>query len=189
MLHQLNDKFDGVWISCGLRHRFRCGYDGFDFYDHLDIMTKMAWSQSGHIKRRLLHHSFTFLVAAVCSSSSHTIHTEPVLVENTLARNFIGFKLSIKFVSVGGSYIWSHPAFTPRQSGIFSVFVSCANRSEINFQVTCQNVSCESSYEIISSLSLMFPLNKNVRFAVIQLGTRAELASIDIKVRGKLSSI
>ena len=45
LLHQLNDEFDGVWISCGLRHRFRCGYDGFGFYDHSDIMTKMAWSQ------------------------------------------------------------------------------------------------------------------------------------------------
>ena len=24
------------------------------FYDHLDIMTKMVWSQGGHIKRRVL---------------------------------------------------------------------------------------------------------------------------------------
>ena len=55
LLHQLNDEFDGVWICCGLRHRFMCGYGGFGFYDHSDIMTKMAWSQSGHIKRRLLY--------------------------------------------------------------------------------------------------------------------------------------
>ena len=56
LLHQLNDEFDGVWISCGLRHRFRCGYDGFGFYNHSDIMTKMVWSQSGHVKRRLLYY-------------------------------------------------------------------------------------------------------------------------------------
>ena len=55
LLHQLNDGFDGVWISCGLRHRFRCGYDGFGFYDHSDIMTKMVWSQGGDTKRRLLY--------------------------------------------------------------------------------------------------------------------------------------
>ena len=63
LLHQLNDEFDGVWISCGLGHRFRCGYDGFGFYDHLDIMTKMVWSQSGHIKRRLLYteHEASFI--------------------------------------------------------------------------------------------------------------------------------
>ena len=54
-LHQLNDEFDGVWISCSLRHRFTCGYDGFGFYDNLDIMANMIWSQSGHIKLRLLY--------------------------------------------------------------------------------------------------------------------------------------
>jgi len=43
-----------IWASCGLRHRFRCGYGGFGFYDHSDIMTKMVWSQGDHIKRRLL---------------------------------------------------------------------------------------------------------------------------------------
>ena len=31
------------------------GYDDFGFYDHSDIMTKMVWSQGGHIKRRLLY--------------------------------------------------------------------------------------------------------------------------------------
>ena len=98
--------------------------------------------------------------------------------------------MSIKFLSDGDAYIWSHPGFNQSQNIIFSVFASCANRIENNFQVTCKNVSCErSTYEIISSLTLMFPLNKNVRFAVIQLGTGRELAFIDIKVRGKLSSI
>ena len=58
LLHQLNDEYDGVWISCGLRRRFRCGYDGFGFYDHSDTMTKMVWSQSGHINRRLLYQLF-----------------------------------------------------------------------------------------------------------------------------------
>ena len=40
----LNDEFDGIWASCGLRRRFRCGYGGFGFYDHSDIMTKLVWS-------------------------------------------------------------------------------------------------------------------------------------------------
>ena len=52
----LNDEFDGIWTSCGLRRRFRRGYGGFGFYDHLDIMTKIVWSQGGHIKRRLLYY-------------------------------------------------------------------------------------------------------------------------------------
>ena len=60
LLNQLNDEFYGVWISCGLRHRFRCGYDGFGFYDHSDIMTKMVWSQSGHINRRLLYYHSSY---------------------------------------------------------------------------------------------------------------------------------
>ena len=28
---------------------------GFSFHNHLDILTKMVWSQGGHIKRRLLY--------------------------------------------------------------------------------------------------------------------------------------
>ena len=31
------------------------GYGNFGFYDHSDIMTKMAWSQGGHTKRHLLY--------------------------------------------------------------------------------------------------------------------------------------
>ena len=50
----LNDEFDGIWTSCDLRRRFRCGYGGFGFYNHSDIMTKMVWSQGGHIKWRQL---------------------------------------------------------------------------------------------------------------------------------------
>ena len=55
LLLRLNDEFDGIWTSCGLRPRFRCGYGDFSFYNHSDIMTKMVWSQGGHIKRRLLY--------------------------------------------------------------------------------------------------------------------------------------
>ena len=51
----LNDEFDGVWNSCGLRRRFRSCYGDFGFYDHSGIRTKMVWSQGGHIKRRLLY--------------------------------------------------------------------------------------------------------------------------------------
>ena len=56
LLLRLNDEFDGIWTSCGLRRRFRRGYGDFGFYDHSDIMTKMVWSQGGHNKRRLLYH-------------------------------------------------------------------------------------------------------------------------------------
>ena len=56
LLLRLNDKFDDIWTSCGLRRRFRHGYGCFGFYDHSDIMTKMVWSQDGHIERRLLYY-------------------------------------------------------------------------------------------------------------------------------------
>ena len=45
LLLRLNDEFDGIWTSCGLRPRFRCGYGDFDFYNHSDIMTTLVWSQ------------------------------------------------------------------------------------------------------------------------------------------------
>ena len=54
LLLRVNDEFDGIWTSCGLRRRFRSCYGGFGFYNHSDIMTKMVWSQGGHTKRRLL---------------------------------------------------------------------------------------------------------------------------------------
>ena len=38
-----------------LYYRFRSCYGGFGFYNHWDIMTKMVWSQGGHIERRLLY--------------------------------------------------------------------------------------------------------------------------------------
>ena len=46
----------GAVMEAMLRRRFRSCYGGFGFYDHSDIMTKMVWSQDGHIKRRLLYH-------------------------------------------------------------------------------------------------------------------------------------
>ena len=48
LLLGLNDEFDGIWTSRGLRSRFRHGYGNFGFYDHSNIMTKMVWSQGGH---------------------------------------------------------------------------------------------------------------------------------------------
>ena len=56
LLLRVNDEFDGIWTSCGLRRRFRSCYGGFGFYNYSDIMTKMVWSQGGHIKRRLLYY-------------------------------------------------------------------------------------------------------------------------------------
>ena len=53
LLLRLKDALDGIWTSCGLRRQFRSCYGGFSFYNHSDIMTKMVWSQGGHIKRRL----------------------------------------------------------------------------------------------------------------------------------------
>ena len=51
LLLRLNDEFDSIWTSCCLLRRFRRGYGDFGFYDHSDIMTKMVWSQKGHITR------------------------------------------------------------------------------------------------------------------------------------------
>ena len=56
LLLRVNDEFDGIWTSCGLRRRFRSCHGGFGFYNHSDLMTKMVWSQGGHIKRRLLYY-------------------------------------------------------------------------------------------------------------------------------------
>ena len=50
LLLRLNHEFDGIWTSCGLRPRFRCGYGDFGFYHLSYIMTKMVRSQGGHIK-------------------------------------------------------------------------------------------------------------------------------------------
>ena len=55
VLLRLNDEFDKIWSSCGLRSRFRCDYGDFGFYEHSDITNKMVWSQGGHTKQCLLY--------------------------------------------------------------------------------------------------------------------------------------
>ena len=78
----INEKFDGIWTSCGLRPRFRCGYGGFGFYDHSDIMTKMAWSQGGHIKRRLLYLTLAISSEACRVRSNRNIRTRDFIHAN-----------------------------------------------------------------------------------------------------------
>ena len=121
----------------------------------------------------------------------NTIQTEPVLIENTLARNFNGLKLSINFLLIGGTYSWSHPILDPRrQTNIYSDFARCVEDTENGFDLTCQKVSCEKSTYIISSLTLMFPLDKDVTFTVVRSVTSpAKLAAIDINVKGKLTLV
>ena len=130
-------------------------------------------------------------MTAPCSTPLNTIQTEPVLIENTLARNFNGLKLSIKFLLIGGTYHWSHPIFDPRtQTNIYSDFTTCLENPDNGFGLTCQKFSCEKSTYIISSLTLMSPLDKDVTFTVIRSGTSpATLAFIDIKVKGKLTLV
>ena len=129
--------------------------------------------------------------AVDCSRSSTAIHTEPVLVENTLARYFSGLKLSIKFPFVNSSsYSWTHNGLIVAQNTIYNIFSSCVNNIENGFRMTCQKVSCERSTYIISSLTLMFPLNRDVSFAVIEVGRNTtQLASVDVKVKGKLINV
>ena len=125
-----------------------------------------------------------------CSDTSSTIQTEPVLNENTLARNFNGLKLSIKFLLVGNQYLWTHFGLTQNENNIYTSIALCANSNANNFQVTCQKISCTTSTYIKSSLTINFPLDKDITFAVVQRApTQTQLASIHINVRGKLSKI
>ena len=136
----------------------------------------------------MLHNCF---FAVDCSHPSTEIHTEPVLVENTLARNFNRLKLSIKFLFANDSYyVWLHNGLIVSQNTIYNIFSSCVNNIENGFRMTCRNVSCERSTYIISSLTLMFPLNRDVSFAVIEVGRNTtQLASVDVKVKGKLINV
>jgi len=43
----------------------RYGYGSFGFYDHLDIMTKMVWSQGGYIKWRVLYYLYFFYIESL----------------------------------------------------------------------------------------------------------------------------
>ena len=132
---------------------------------------------------------FTIVFFAVDRSHPSTeIHIESVLVENTLARNLNGLKLSIKFLFVNYSYYsCSHNGLIFSRNTIYNVFSSCVNNIENEFRVTCQKVSCVRSTYIISSLTLMFPLDRDVSFAVNEVGINpTQLASVDVKVKDKL---
>ena len=61
-----------------LRRRFKCGYGGFGFYDHSDIVTKMVWSQGGHIKRRLLYILSTFFYEIVSCEHAYKARRLPL---------------------------------------------------------------------------------------------------------------
>ena len=131
---------------------------------------------------------FLVVLTAVSSDFGTTIQTEPVLIQNTLARNFVGLKLSVEFLLVGNDYLWTHPDLTPkkRETVIYSPFTQrCVNKDENGFLVTCQVNSNEGSTFIKSSLTLMFPLDRDVTFSVYHRTTSQVLSTIDIKVKGK----
>ena len=125
------------------------------------------------------------------SLPSHEIQTEPILVQRTVARNFSGLRLSICFIFDSNQYKWSYPGFTPNEITIYNTLAmppECNNMNESNFQVTCKLTSCDGSDCIISSLILMFALDKAASFSVIRVGNApCELASIQIKVKGELT--
>ena len=129
--------------------------------------------------------------AGSCCRSLNKIQTEPVLINNTLARHFEGLKLSITFLFVDDDYFWTHPDFIFfKQSTIYTALASCRNSVENGFNVTCQQVSNGNSTYIMSSLTLMFPLDKDVTFAVFKTRTnKVQLASINIKIKGKLTCV
>ena len=120
-----------------------------------------------------------------CSDPQDKIQTDPILVEDIVARNFSGLKLSIKFLDDGKDYIWMHPSLTFKKSKIFSG--SCINTIESDFTATCRQITCDGFTYILSSLILMFPIDKDVTFDVsLDESSQAPLASINIKVKGKL---
>ena len=135
---------------------------------------------------RNLFVKFLVILGAVSSDLATTIQTEPVLIQNTLARNFIGLKLSVDFLLVGNDqYFWTHPGLTRTETIIRTPF-ACVNKAENGFQVTCLINSKEGSTFIKSSLTLMFPLDKDVTFSVYHRTTpQVLLSTIDIKVKGK----
>ena len=132
---------------------------------------------------------FLLVFAVVSSDSSATIQTEPLLIQNNLARNFDELKLSVKFLYVGNNYyLWTHPGLTRTETVIYSPFTLCVNNYEMGFKVTCQKVRDDGFTFIKSSLTLMFPLDKDVTFSVYhKFMAQLDLFSfIDIKVGGKL---
>ena len=125
----------------------------------------------------------------MCSDLLNKIQTKPVLIHNTLAKNFNWLKLSIKFQLVGDSYYWTHLGLKPSQTTIYNPILkpACGSRNDNGFHVTCRQVSCGKSAYIISSLTLMFPLNTSVTFRVYEQKNllRIEKASVDVQVKGK----
>ena len=103
-------------------------------------------------------------------------------MRNTLARNFRGLKLSIKFLFENSTFKWLYPDFTPHEISIYSPFLSCKNRTQIDFLMTCQKVSCQGSVYILSSLTMMFPLDENVNFSVVGTNKNPTFA---IEVKGQ----
>ena len=127
-------------------------------------------------------------LATVCSDLSNTIQTEPVLNENTLAKNFYGLKLSIKFLLREDAYYWNIPGLDERQTqtAIYHQIAKCQNKNENGFKVTCQKFFCSGSAYIISSLTLMFPLVHDVAFSVSRnLNPNNPLDLIAVVVKGK----
>ena len=122
----------------------------------------------------------------MCSDLSNTIETEPVLNENTLAKNFSGLKLSIKFLLHEDVYYWTHPGLSWPLTTIYQGIAKCQNKNDNGFKVTCQKFFCSGSAYIISSLTLMFPLVHNVAFGVSRtLNANNPLDMIAIVVNGK----
>ena len=75
----------------------------------------------------------------------------------------------ITFQFQSGQYYWSLPGFTPNQLSITTLFAPCLEENnETDFVVTCQNISCNESNIVVSSLALKVSLDKNVSFAVIR---------------------
>ena len=129
---------------------------------------------------------FLVVLAAGSSDLATTIQTKPVLIQNTLAKNFIGLNLSVEFLLVGNdNYFWTHPGLTRRETTLYSPFTLCVNRTENAYEVTCQINSDKGSTFIKSSLTLMFPLDRDVTFSVYHGTTSQVLSTIDIKVKGE----
>ena len=105
-----------------------------------------------------------------------------------MARNFDGLKLSIKLLLTGDWYCGSHPGLIENTNTIYHPIASCETKNENGFQVTCKQISCGGSTYIISVLTVMFPLKKDVTFAVMS-GSNQQLDFIAIRVRSKLTRI
>ena len=135
---------------------------------------------------RIFKPSKCLFSATLCSDPSNTIQTDPVLNKNTLAKNFYGLKLSIKFFLGDYLYQWVHRGLARSETTIYQKLAPCQSTNEFGFKVTCQKVFCNGSPYIISSLTLMFPLVQNVTFIVSPTPVNNNrLALIAVMVKGK----